>query len=127
MPERKWTFLVVPPGSGASKAVEVSQRVLKASAGITAVLGLGALLLGYGTVSRTVNLHHTAAVEQENARLAEELGRLHGELSLLTDTLQTIAVRDSHIRLLANLEPTDPTVQEAGIGGPLAPRRTPAR
>jgi murein DD-endopeptidase MepM/ murein hydrolase activator NlpD len=125
MPERKWTLVVVPPGSGASKAVEVSQRVLKASAGIIAVLGLGALLLGYGTVSRTVNLHHAAAVEQENVRLAEELGRLHGELSLLTDTLQTIAVRDSRIRLLANLEPTDPTVLQAGIGGPVAPRRSP--
>ncbi len=125
MPERKWTLVVVPPGSGASKAVEVSQRVLKASAGIIAVLGLGALLLGYGTVSRTVNLHYAATVEQENVRLAEELSRLHGELSLLTDTLQTIAVRDSRIRLLANLEPTDPTVLQAGIGGPLAPRRAP--
>ena len=125
MAERKWTLVVVPPGSGASKAVEVSQRLLKASAGLAGVLGLGALLLGYGTVSRTVNLHHTAAVEQENVRLAEELGRLHGEVSLLTDTLHTIAVRDSRIRLLANLEPTDPTVQEAGIGGPLAPKRTP--
>jgi murein DD-endopeptidase MepM/ murein hydrolase activator NlpD len=125
MSERKWTLVVVPPGSGASKAIEVSQRLLKAAAGFAAVLGLGALLLGYGTVSRTVNLHRTAALEQENVRLAEELGRLHGEMSLLTDTLHTIAERDLRIRLLANLEPTDPSVQEAGIGGPATTKRRP--
>jgi murein DD-endopeptidase MepM/ murein hydrolase activator NlpD len=118
MSERKWTLVVVPPGSGASKVVEVSQRVLKTATGFGAVIGLVALLLGYGTVSRTVDLQHAAQLERENARLADELGRLHGQLSNLSDTLSHIAERDARIRLLANLEPNDPTVQQAGIGGP---------
>jgi murein DD-endopeptidase MepM/ murein hydrolase activator NlpD len=121
MSERKWTVVVVPPGSGASKAIEVSQRVLKAATGFAAVLGLVAMLLGYGTVSRSVDLQRAAALQRENARLAEELGRLHGELSTLTDTIKTIGARDARIRLLANLEPNDPTVQQAGIGGPSTP------
>lgn len=121
MSERKWTLVVVPPGSGASRAIEVSTRVLKAATGFTGILGLVALLLGYGTMSRSVDLQRSAALERENARLAEELGRLHGELSLLSDTIKTIAERDAKIRLLANLEPIDPAVHQAGIGGPAAP------
>lgn len=121
MSERKWTFVVVPPGSGASKVIEVSQRLLKTATGFAGVVGLIALMLGYGTVSHSVDLQRSAALERENARLADELGRLHGELSLLSDTLKTIAERDARIRLLANLEPNDPGVQLAGIGGPAAP------
>jgi murein DD-endopeptidase MepM/ murein hydrolase activator NlpD len=121
MAERKWTVVVVPPGSGASKAIEVSQRVLKAATGFAAVLGLVALLLGYGTISRSVDLQRAAALERENGRLAEELGRLHGDMATLSDTLKTLAQRDTRIRLLANLEPNDPSVQQAGIGGPSTP------
>ncbi|HWA57787.1 MAG TPA: M23 family metallopeptidase [Gemmatimonadales bacterium] len=121
MSERKWTFVVVPPGSGASKAIEVSQRLLKTATGFAGVVGLVALLLGYGTVTRSVDLQRSAALERENARLAEEIGRLHGELASLSDTIKTIAERDARVRLLANLEPIDPSVQQAGIGGPAAP------
>jgi murein DD-endopeptidase MepM/ murein hydrolase activator NlpD len=121
MSERKWTVVVVPPGSGASKAIEVSQRLLKTATGFAAVLGLVTLMLGYGTVSHSVDLQRSAALARENSRLEEELGRLHGELSMLSDTIKTIAQRDARIRLLANLEPNDPAVHLAGIGGPAAP------
>lgn len=108
----------MPPGSGASRMIEVSQRVLKAATGIATVVALLALLLGYGAVSRSVDLRRSAELERQNAALAEELTHLHGELSTLSDTLRTIAERDARIRLLANLEPNDPGVQLAGIGGP---------
>lgn len=121
MSERKWTLVVVPPGSATSKMIEVSQRVLKLAVGVAGVAVLSALLLGYGTVSRSVDLQRTATLERENARLADELGLLHGELAGLSDTIKTIAERDARIRLLANLEPNDPSVQLAGIGGPAAP------
>lgn len=121
MSERKWTVVVVPPGSGASKAIEVSQRLLKTATGFAGVLGLVVLMLGYGTVAHSVDLQRSAALERENGRLEVELGRLHGELSMLSDTIKTIAARDARIRLLANLEPNDPAVHLAGIGGPAAP------
>jgi murein DD-endopeptidase MepM/ murein hydrolase activator NlpD len=123
MAERKWTFVVVPPGSGASRAIEVSQRLLKTATGFAGVVCLLSLLLGYCTVSHSVDLQRSVSLQRENARLADELGRLHGEVSSLTDTLKTIAERDARIRLLANLDPNDPTVQLAGIGGPAAPIR----
>lgn len=122
MSERKWTIVLVPPGSGVSRAIEVSQRLLKTAIGFGGIVALVAVLLGYGTMSRTVDMQRAAALETENSRLADELGRLHGEMASLTDTLKTIAQRDARIRVLANLEPNDPSVQLAGIGGPAAPR-----
>jgi murein DD-endopeptidase MepM/ murein hydrolase activator NlpD len=121
MSERKWTIVLVPPGSGASRVVEVSQRLLKAAGALGGTVALLALLLGYGTVSRSVDLERAARLERENARLAQELGQLHGQVAGLTDTLKTIAARDARIRLLANLEPNDPSVLQAGIGGPVDP------
>jgi murein DD-endopeptidase MepM/ murein hydrolase activator NlpD len=125
MSERKWTVVVVPPGSGASKVIEVSQALVKVALGGGVVLGLIAVLLGYGTVARTVSLHRNAALARENARLAQDLGEMHGRVSSLSDTLLVIAERDARIRLLANLDPIDPTVQLAGIGGPSAPHGPP--
>jgi len=118
MAERKWTLVIVPPGSGASKAVEVSQALLKIAAGFGVVLVLSALLLGYATVSRSVSLQRSSALQRENADLAEQIGQLNGKLDVLSDTLRLIAQRDAKIRLMANLEPNDPQVQQAGIGGP---------
>jgi murein DD-endopeptidase MepM/ murein hydrolase activator NlpD len=121
MAERKWTVVVVPPGSGTSKSLEVSQRVLKTATGFASMLVLAAMLLGYTALSRSLDLQRAAQLQRDNARLAGDLSRLHGELSTLSDTLKTIAKRDARIRLLANLEPNDPAVQQAGIGGPSSP------
>ena len=120
---RRWTVVFVPHGSDPSKIVEVSYGVLKLAAG---GLGLGvaaALLVGYATVARTADLTRTSRLQDENSRLTQEIGELHGRLSSLSDTLSQISQRDAKIRVLANLDPIDPSVQAAGIGGPtLAPR-----
>jgi murein DD-endopeptidase MepM/ murein hydrolase activator NlpD len=118
MSKRRWTLVISPPGLGASKVIEVSTRALKVTGGISVVLLLIALLLGYSTFSRSLHLSHTSAVERENETLSTEIAELGGRIDSLTDTLDAIAVRDSRIRLLANLEPIDPQVQMAGIGGP---------
>jgi murein DD-endopeptidase MepM/ murein hydrolase activator NlpD len=90
-------------------------RGVVAIVGVLVVLGL---LVGYLTLSHTTDLTRTARLQQENASLAREIGELHGRLTSLADTLSTISQRDAHIRVLANLEPIDPQVQKAGIGGP---------
>jgi len=121
MSDRHWTLLLVPPGSGTSRGIRLSQPVLKLGAGVGVVLLLAALLLGYGTVSRSINVSRNLRLERENAQLAGEIGQLHGRINVLVDTLKRIAERDARIRLLANLEPNDPQVQLAGIGGPTSP------
>jgi len=118
MAKRRWTLVLVPHGAEPSRIVEVSYGVLRVAASATAGFLVLVLLAGYATVSHTTDLSRTARLQQENENLAREIGELNGRLSTLADTLTRIAQRDAHIRVLANLEPIDPQVQAAGIGGP---------
>jgi murein DD-endopeptidase MepM/ murein hydrolase activator NlpD len=121
MAKRRWTVVLVPHGSEPSKIIEVSYRALKTTACGVILAVVGALLVGYATFTRRADLSRTAALQQENAQLAEELGEMHGRLASLSDTISRISQRDARIRVLANLEPIDPQVQAAGIGGPAEP------
>ena len=120
MAKRRWTLVLVPHGSEPSRILEVSYNVLRAAAFVVGGIVVLALLAGYATISHTTDLSHAARLQQENATLAREIGELHGRLSSLADTLSEISQRDARIRVLANLDPIDPQVQEAGIGGPSA-------
>ena len=118
MAKRRWTVVFVPHGSEPSKIIEVSYGLIKTAIGGVALGLAAALLVGYATMARTADLSRTAHLQDENSRLAQEIGELHDRLSSLSDTLTRISQRDARIRVLANLEPIDPQVQAAGIGGP---------
>jgi murein DD-endopeptidase MepM/ murein hydrolase activator NlpD len=118
MAKRRWTLVLVPHGSEPSRIVEVSHTVLRAGAVVVGACVVLAGIAGYATISKTSELSRAARLQQENASLSREIGELHGRLISLSDTLSQISQRDARIRVLANLEPIDPQVQEAGIGGP---------
>jgi murein DD-endopeptidase MepM/ murein hydrolase activator NlpD len=116
--ERRWTVMLVPHGSGASRAVEVSQTFIKALVGIGSVVALTFLVLGVAAISRGVNITRSRALENENRILADEIQRMRERMVGLRDTLNQFSEREQELRLLAGLNPTDATVQQAGIGGP---------
>ncbi len=119
MAKRRWTVVLVPHGSEPSRIMEVSYNVLKVAAGLCVAVVVVSLLIGYASLSRSVDISRAVKLEQENVALAAQLGELHGRVSYLSDTLQLIARRDQQIRVLANLAPIDPQVRQAGIGGPV--------
>jgi murein DD-endopeptidase MepM/ murein hydrolase activator NlpD len=119
MAKRRWTVVLVPHGSEPSRIMEVSYTVLKLAASLCVAVVVVSLLLGYASISRSLDLSRATRLEQENAQLAAQLGELHGRVQTLSDTLKTIAQRDQRIRILANLTPVDPQVRAAGIGGPV--------
>jgi murein DD-endopeptidase MepM/ murein hydrolase activator NlpD len=118
MAKRRWTVVLVPHGSEPSKIIEVSYGMLKMMAAGIGAAAVIALLVGYATVSHTADLSRVVRLQGENSLLSQEIGELRSRLSSLADTLTRIAQRDARIRVLANLEPIDPQVQAAGIGGP---------
>src|SRR3989440_1723187 len=120
--ERRWTVMVVPHGSGSSRAVEVSQTFVKALVGIGSVVALTFLVLGVAAISRGVNITHSRVLENENRLLADEIQRMRERMTGLRDTLQRFGKREQELRLLAGLTPTDTMVQQAGIGGPARAR-----
>src|SRR5215218_10024806 len=120
MPKRRWTLVLAPHGSEPSRIVEVSYNLLRGVVAVVGIFVVLGLLVGYLALSHTTDLSRAARLQQENATLAREIGELHGSLANLADTLTRISQRDARIRVLANLEPIDPQVQAAGIGGPAA-------
>ena len=116
MAKRRWTVVFVPHGSEPSKVMEVSYGLIKTAIGGVALGLAAALLVGYATMAHTADLSRTARLQDENSRLVQAIGELHGRLSTLSDTLARISQRDARIRVLANLDPIDPQVQAAGIG-----------
>jgi len=110
--------MLVPHGSGASRAVEVSQTFVKVLAGIGSVVALTFLVLGVAAISRGVSITRGRALENENRILADEIQRMRERMVVLRDTLNRFGEREQELRLLAGLNPTDRGVQQAGIGGP---------
>lgn len=115
---RRWTIMLVPHGDGSSRSVSISMTVLKLLAGVATVLVATMLAAVIGVVSHTVDLTQSSRLERENQVLSTELARLGGRVNALSDTLALISRRDEEVRLVAGLEPLDPQVRRAGIGGP---------
>ena len=118
-PKRRWTFLMVPPGAGASRSVEVPARAFGWAVGVGSVLAVGLLIFAAMTATKSINLTRLDRLERTNALLGQELDIARGQLGQLQDTLASISRRDRQVRLLAGLEPLDADVQLAGIGGPV--------
>jgi len=116
--ERRWTVMLVPHGSGASRAVELSQSVVKALVGFGTVLAIVLLVLGGAALSRGISITRSRALERENQLLADEIQRMRERLVGLRDTMHVYSQREAEVRLLAGLAPIDSNVQQAGIGGP---------
>jgi murein DD-endopeptidase MepM/ murein hydrolase activator NlpD len=116
--DRRWTVMLVPHGSGSSRAVEVSQTVVKALLGMGSVVALLLVVLGGAAITRGINITRSRALEHENRLLASEIQRMREQLVALQDALNEFGSREQELRLLAGLQPIDPSVQQAGIGGP---------
>lgn len=118
MSKRRWTIVVVPQGSSATKIFELSQTALKLIGSLAIAIAAAILLLGYGMVRRSVDMARAERLEQENTDLAGDLDHMRGRVSTLSDSVASLEQRDIQVRLLANLDPIDPDVRAAGIGGP---------
>ena len=118
MAKHRWTVIVVPHGAGGSKSVAISATVVKLLAGVATVI-VASLLAAFVTVlSHGVSATRNRQLEHQNQVLAREIERLGGRVGDLSDTLALISRRDQEIRLVAGLQPLDPDVRRAGIGGP---------
>jgi murein DD-endopeptidase MepM/ murein hydrolase activator NlpD len=118
MAHRRWTVIVVPHGAGSSRSVAVSATVVKLLAGVATVAAASVLAALVTVLTHTVDATKNAQLERQNQVLAGEIQRLGGRVENLSDTLALISRRDEEIRLVAGLEPLDPEVRRAGIGGP---------
>src|SRR2546422_9802032 len=79
--ERRWTVMVVPHGSGSSRALEVFQTFVKALVGIGSVVALTFLVLGVAAISRGGGITHSRARQNEKRGLADQIPRMRERLA----------------------------------------------
>jgi murein DD-endopeptidase MepM/ murein hydrolase activator NlpD len=116
--ERRWTVMLVPHGAGSSRAVQLSDVVLKGLVGFGAFAALALFILAGTAIGRGLSVTHNRRLAYEHSVLVDEIQRMRGQLDTLHDTLVTMGQREQGLRLLAGLNLLDSAVQEAGIGGP---------
>ena len=119
MADRHWTIVLVPYGAGRTRTVKVPVRAFQFAAGVLAVTAVMVVVLSYTAISRAVDLSRLDRMERHNDVLADEISRAEGLIAGLRDTVNALAIRDEQVRLLAGLNPTDPEVLLAGVGGPV--------
>jgi murein DD-endopeptidase MepM/ murein hydrolase activator NlpD len=110
--------MLVPHGSGSSRAVEVSHAAVKSLMGMGGVVVLALVVLGVAAIARGVNITRNRVLEHEHRVLVDEIQQMRERLVSLGDTLNIISERGQQLRLLAGLSLLDPAVQRGGIGGP---------
>lgn len=110
--------MLVPHTEGTSRSLSLSVTVLKLVGGVATIVAASALAAAISVVSRSVDLTRARQLERTNLVLAGEVEQLGARVSELSDTLALISRRDEEVRLVAGLDPLDPEVRRAGIGGP---------
>lgn len=118
MARREWTLWVASDDQTDLRQLRVSKDAVRlAIAG--ALLGVGflgsALTRVWGGAEATVR---ESRLEARNALLEAELQDLTQRIDVLDGSVDSLARRDRTYRLLAGLEPTDPTISRVGVGGP---------
>jgi murein DD-endopeptidase MepM/ murein hydrolase activator NlpD len=99
--------------------MRISLTWLRVAFGFAVVCGLIAVGVGAAAVSKAVALSQLDRLERRNELLAEELSSAEQVIGLVEGRISQIQRKDRAMRLLAGLDPTDPEVQQAGIGGPI--------
>ncbi len=115
-PNKNWTILIVPPGTGITRTIQVGERarrtilVAAVTAALLVVTAIAILFSPYATPGARF-------LAAKNARLQSQLDQLGTRLATLNDTLTSLGARDQQIRLLAGL-PTEPAALGAAEGSP---------
>src|SRR5207244_4560485 len=89
--ERRWTVMLVPHGSGSSRAVEVSHTLMKGLMGIGGILLLLVVVLGVAAIVRGASITRKRALERANRVLPDEVHRMPERSVGLLDTTTSIS------------------------------------
>jgi murein DD-endopeptidase MepM/ murein hydrolase activator NlpD len=124
---RRWTIMIVPHGTSASRSYELGERGLRAVLGAVAVLAL-VVALAAAVLFTPWATPSARLAARENARLKSELAAIDVRLKTLIDTITSIERQDQRIRTLAGIDPDstgDVAAKEvSGLGAGTAPPTT---
>jgi murein DD-endopeptidase MepM/ murein hydrolase activator NlpD len=118
MARQQWKVVVVSDDDSPVRQYRLSREAIRVCIALVLFLIAGlsslatAVMVGAGT-----GLADTRLTER-NQLLEQELAELTTRMDTLQQSLEHLSDKDEFYRLLAGLEPLDPEVRLAGIGGP---------
>src|SRR5687768_2749299 len=117
-PPRRWTVLVLSEHENSARQYGLSERWVRVglTGAVVVTLSLSVFLAGF-VIDADTRLR-SRRLARENDLLAQQVSRHREALEELHVTMQDLQKRDEAFRLMAGLEPIEPAVYGAGIGGP---------
>ena len=118
MARSQWTLLIVSDDETRLRQLTIPRQLVQIS--IAALLVLFSIVSSFAVGFFVKESHRVRAdqLEVRNALLIEEVADIRESYATLEAVVDELTGRDAHYRLLAGLEPLDPEVLRAGIGGP---------
>lgn len=110
--------MLVPHDNQQVRTIQLSGRRVRA---LLSFAGLAVLLSGtfaYSFATYGSNRMRAMVLERENRLLAAEVDEMRGQMSVLSESLQDLSLKDEKFRAIAGLTALDAEVRKAGIGGP---------
>jgi murein DD-endopeptidase MepM/ murein hydrolase activator NlpD len=114
---RTFNFLYLPEDDSRVRQLHLPGSALAAGIlGLLVVLGLAGMHL-VGLMDGSSWLPGGSALRQQNLLLAGEVDRLEGQITALRQDLAEVHQLQETVSAAVGLDPTDPNVWEAGVGG----------
>jgi hypothetical protein len=120
MPDRQWTVVVVSNDETGVRQFRVTREKarLAIALGLVVLAAAGSGIIGAVSGGGAGTGGPSARLLSTNTLLRSELESLTVRLDSLRTTLDGLAAKDEHYRLVAGLDPMDAGVRLVGVGGP---------
>jgi murein DD-endopeptidase MepM/ murein hydrolase activator NlpD len=115
--KKSYSFLYVPEDHGTTRELSVPRALLFSAGFATLALVVMSVFYILGLYQGTSWVPGGSRVQRENARLAQEIDHLGNKVAHLRDNLRESYRLQEIVSVAMGLDPMDPNVREAGIGG----------
>jgi murein DD-endopeptidase MepM/ murein hydrolase activator NlpD len=121
MRRSKWTLMLVPHDNERVRQLQVSGAGLRTAVALVLAVVVVVGLAFVGFVAKHSHQLRAERLQRENVLLAAEVDQLRDKMSVLAESLDSLAARDERYRTIAGLPAIDEDVKRVGIGGPGTP------
>jgi murein DD-endopeptidase MepM/ murein hydrolase activator NlpD len=118
MASGQMTIVVVPEDGTGVRQFRLPREAMRIAIACVLFLIAGLATVATAVLVSATSGHADARLVAKNQVLAQELDYMVARLDTLQGSLDRLTGKDEYYRLLAGLEPNDPDVLLAGIGGP---------
>lgn len=117
MPRKTYRFLYLPDDHASSRELKIPRLVVVSAGGTLLAMVLVSVFYVFGLYQGTSWLPGGSRLQKENAKLTAEIVHLGSKVDVLRVNLAESYRLQEIVSVAMGLDPLDPNVREAGVGG----------